>query len=80
MSNHSSAALTSSGECREGVSVQVDHESCHTKGPAHQQPSASTWLPQGCRDEILGRMRMAAPPSPEPLPLGTVRAEDQGLG
>lgn len=71
MSNHSSAALTSSGEYGEGVSVQVDHEGCHTKGPVHQQPSASMWLQQGCREETLGRRRMAAPPSPEPLPLGT---------
>lgn len=71
MSDRSSAARTSSGERGEGASVQVDREGCHTKGPAHQQPSASTWLPQGCRAEIPGRRRMAAPPCPQPLPLGT---------
>lgn len=52
------------------------------KGPAHQQPSAPTWLPQGCRDEILGRRRMRPLP-PQSLCLWalascSVRAEDQG--
>ena len=63
------------------MSGQVDHEGSHTKGPAHKQPSASMWLLQGYRDEILRRKQTVAPPQSLCLCTEascTVLAEDQG--